>query len=115
MNDNEGLLKLLNYGEHPTNSLYLIFHFVNELHASTFKGLLEARNVWFEHDVDDEGKVTRYFFAIKKADRKAAVMCNYLVKGTFRKKIISVAWLRWTLLIGTFLILTLAFMGYLRN
>jgi hypothetical protein len=84
MNNEEGLLRILNYGEHPTNSLYLVFHFVDELHAVRFKDLITARGLWFEYDEDDSGEIKRYLFAIKKMDRKAALNCNYLVKGEFR-------------------------------
>lgn len=115
MNNEEGLLRILNYGEHPTNSLYLVFHFVDELHAVRFKDLITARGLWFEYDEDDSGEIKRYLFAIKKMDRKAALNCNYLVKGEFRSRFIPNNWFRWTLLLITSVVLILAFIDFIKN
>lgn len=115
MNNDEGLLRILNYGDHPVNSMYLVFHFTDEAHANKFKLLLEEQQLWFEYDVDTEGKHLRYLFAIKKADRKKALTCNYLVKGEFRNKIVPNNWLRWSLLLVTFLFLLAAIVGYFKT
>ncbi len=115
MANEEGLIRILNYGEHPTNSLYLVFHFVDDEHANYFKQLLNEKNIWFEYALDDETDVVRHLFANKKTNRKEALRCNYLVKGKYRNKLIPNKLLRWTLLLTVAAIFVLLVLGIINN
>lgn len=107
-------IDLTNYREHPTRKGFTVFFFYSEEQIEYFQALLSADNIWFEaeSEVDESGK---YYVAIKKSDEKKVLYLNNLVIGKFRNKFIANPLLRYTVIVGSIVILALAFIGYLKG
>ena len=93
----------------------MVFHYTDEAHANYFDELLTKKGIWFERDKDEDGEVIRYLFAVKKADRKGAISCNFLVKGKFRQKFIPNKWMRFSLLLLVLILMCMVIIGIVKT
>ena len=56
----EGLVKLVNHKDHPTNKAYKVFFFYKKQEAEHFKNLLLKKNIHFEY-ADEPNKRGKIF------------------------------------------------------
>ena len=105
-------LGLVNYVKHPSNPLYIVFRFPDEDRASSFEAELIAAEIWFERS--SEQKSTRLFhlFGIHQRDFKKAEKINFSVEAKHKKPLIPFKLLRYSLMLFSAVVMTLAIMGY---
>lgn len=84
----EGMLRVTNYQNHPTNNAYKVFFFYNKEQANYFVSLLKEKNIWFEQDEDVKANAPIYLFGIKKKDLEKVHVINNITIGKFREKLI---------------------------
>lgn len=105
-------LGLVNYLKHPSNSNYVVFRFADEARAISFEENLVDQQIWFEKGEEMKRTKNIILFGVHKSDYKKVEKINYLVEAKHKKKLISVSWLRYSLLIFSALIMTLTLIGY---
>lgn len=105
-------LGLVNYLKHPSNSNYVVFRFSDEARALSFEESLRFDNIWFEKGEEENRTKRITLFGIHKTDYKKVEKINYMVEAKHKKKLISFAWLRYTILIFSAIVMTLALVGY---
>jgi len=111
----EGLIKLTNHRDHPTNIAYKVYFFHLKKQADYFRKLLKEKNIYFEEDSEMTEKGQLYLFGTRKTDNKMVIHINYLTLGEFRKSLIPNKWIKTSLLIFGFLILVFALISYYKN
>jgi hypothetical protein len=111
----EGMLRVTNYKDHPTNQFYKVFFFYKEEQANYFEELLKEKNIFFERDEDLKLGESIYLFAIKKKDLTVVYRLNNIVIGKFRGKFISNKYGRIALIIFGFAVIAVAIMGYFKS
>ena len=110
----ERFFRITNYYEHPSNSNYVVFHYLRKEQSDAFKELLEKEKIPFEMHTETEGK-TVYLFAVKKINEKRAIRLNFLALGKHREKFIGDPVLRWVVLGIFFFAIALALAGLFLN
>ncbi len=108
-------LGLVNYVRHPDNPDYVIFRLQDEKRAEGFQKSLEDENIWFEKSHQDTQQRRYHLFGIHKNDFKKVQRINYAIEGQHRKPFISVAWIRYFLILFSALVIGLAIMGYYKS
>jgi hypothetical protein len=108
----EGMLRVTNYKDHPTNQFYKVFFFYKQEQADYFASLLKEKNLFFERDEDIKLGEPIYLFAIKKKDLATVYTLNNIAIGKFRGKFITNKFGRIALIIFGFAIIALAIIGY---
>jgi len=103
---NEGILRVTNHQDHPTNPHYKVFFFYKKEEADFFENLLKERNIWYEKDEEFTRGKTMYLFGIKKTNVREVDKLNFLTIGTFRKPIFENKYLRYGVVaFGIFLVI----------
>ncbi len=108
-------LGLVNYVRHPSDSAYVVFRFADENRAISFEQELTDANIWFEKG--SEQKTTRlfYLFGIHKKDFKKVEKINFKVEALHKKPLIPFKILRYSLLLFSAFVMTLAIVGYCQS
>ena len=110
-----GNLRLVNYKDHPTNSMYKVLNFNSEPEAQLFEKLLIEQNIWYEKDIELYDNEPLYLFAVKNKVFDQVQRLNFEVSAKFRTPIIKNKVVRY-LFVGFFLsILLFAIIGYLKS
>jgi len=112
---NEGLLRITNHQDHPTNHAYKVFFFHNKNAANEFEKLLKQNNIPFEHDVEEARGKQMFLFGVLKTNLDQVSKLNYLALGKHRKPLVSHPILKWVILIFGLLVILFAFIGYLKS
>lgn len=115
MLDEEGLIKITNYRDHPANNLYKVFFFHNKEMANYFEMLLLEHKISFEKDVEEGTERTYTLYAVRKNDLKVAMKLNYLTLGKFRKPFVGNTGFKIILIFFTLLSIGIAIVGYLKG
>ena len=58
-NIDEGMIKLTNHNDHPTNKAYKVFFFYKEEQSNFFKKILEEENIFYEYGEDENRGASR--------------------------------------------------------
>lgn len=105
-------LGLVNFIKHPDNPNYIVYRFADPARAASFEEELTKRSIWFEKG--EEMKRTRKFtlYGIHKNDFKVVQQINFDVEGKHKGKFIPFKFLRYSLLIFSFVVVLLAILGY---
>lgn len=106
------MFNITNYSEHPTNSNYIVFRFVEKEQSLMFKNLLEMDGIPFESDEDDSHGHMQYMIAVKNQFESKAVYHNFTVIGHHREPFISNVFFRYLFFAIALGALSLAFYGY---
>jgi hypothetical protein len=107
-------LDFTNWREHPSDNRYNVFFFKTLDESQYFENLLTQNKIWFEANIDEDEPTYKYYFAVNKLDTNAISTLNNLTIGQYRKPLIENAFLRYGLIIGMLIIMTLAVIGYLK-
>ena len=110
--DNIVDLGLVNYVQHPTNPKYVVFRFADQGRADSFEESLTSAKIWFEKSSDLKREKEYFLIGIHKNDFKKAEKINYLVEAKHKKPFIPFKILRYTVMIISAGILTIAILGY---
>ena len=110
--DNVVDLGLVNYVQHPSNSKYVVFRFADIERANSFEEALVSSKIWFEKSSDFKRDKEYFILGIHKNDFKKAEKINYLVEAKHKKPFIPFKILRYTVMIISAGILTIAILGY---
>ncbi|MEM9024066.1 MAG: hypothetical protein AAGB22_10010 [Bacteroidota bacterium] len=103
-----------NYYDHPDQPKYMVYRFYGEEQAAYFEALLRDEGIWYERNIEtDEDDEPTYYYGVHKSDEKATQRLNSLTLAKFKTPFIGVAWLRWTILLVSLGLVTLAIAGYL--
>jgi hypothetical protein len=108
-------LDFTNWREHPSDNRYTIFFFKTKEESDFFENLLKLNNIWFEPNIDLDEPTYQYYFAVNKTTNKEVIKLNHLTIGEYRSPLIENSYLRYGLVIGMMLIMTLAIIGYLKS
>ena len=73
----EGMIKLTNHKDHPTNKAYKVFFFYKEEQSEYFKSILEEENIFFEYGEDENRKGKIFLFGVRKTDNLKVSELNY--------------------------------------
>ena len=111
----EGLIKLVNHKDHPTNKAYKVFFFYKKQEAEYFKTLLLKENIQFEYADEPNKRGEIFFFGIRKTDNQKVLNLNYQTIGKFRSPFISQSWAQYALIILSFLIVIFAVISFWNN
>jgi hypothetical protein len=108
-------LGLVNFTRHPSNSRYVVFRFADEKRAVSFENELTTRKIWFEKGLEEKKQKKYVLFGIHQNDFNAVQKINFEVEAKHKKHIIPNVYFKWTLLILTFLFVSLAIFGYCKR
>lgn len=104
-----------NWREHPSDNRYTVFFFKTKDESDFFEKELQHHDIWFEYNFDVEEPTYQHYYAVNKVNEKAVIQLNHLTIGAYRKPFIQINFLRYALIIGMILILSLAIMGYIKS
>jgi len=106
-------LGLVNYVKHPTNPNYIVFRFADHERATSFEILLNEEEIWFEKN-QQKGRTNKAYilYGIHKNDYSKSMQLNYDVEAKHKKPFIRNRGLRYGLIVGSILVMTLAVLGY---
>ena len=104
------MLKLVNFQDHPTNQNKKVFFFKQQEHANYFETMLIESKIEYEKQIDSEGDHAIYF-GVRKTDFKLVQKLNYLTIGHFRKPFIPDKMFRYTIIVISLTVLSLAIIG----
>ena len=105
-------LGLVNYVKHPSNQSYVVYRFADEKRAISFEDELKAQKIWFEKSKSDTKNKSYHLFGIHKNDYKKTEQINFDVEAKHKRPFIPFKFLRYGLLAFTFVIMTVAILGY---
>ena len=111
----EGMLKVTNYQNHPTNELYKVFFFYKKEQADFFASLLDDKNIVYERDLGKKNDEPIHLFGIKKRDLSKVYKLNDIAIGKFRNKFISNKYTRIGVIVFGLFIIILALIGYIKT
>ena len=80
-NMDEGVLKLTNHKDHPTNKAYKVFFFYKEEQSEYFKEMLDKNNIFYEFGIDENNQRKVFLFGIRKSDNAQVLEINYTTFG----------------------------------
>ncbi len=106
-------LGLVNYIKHPTNPNYIVFRFADHHRADSFEAMLIEKEIWFEKE-KQEGRTNKVYilFGVHKNDYNITMRINYDVEARHKQRFIRPRGLRYGLIVGSIIIMTLAVLGY---
>lgn len=110
----EGLLKLTNYRDHPTQPEYKVFFFHDHQRADSFEGRLEEAGVFYQRE-NPSGNERHVLFAVKRSDFTKVDHLNNLTTAQHRQKFIPHKPSRMIVLLITLVILGLAIVGWVKS
>ena len=111
----EGILRITNYHDHPTNDRYKVFFFYSEEQADYFESLLKEANLFYERDETEKNDAPYYLFGIKKKDLTAVYKLNNIAIGKFRSKFISNKTARIFIIIFGLITIAISVFGYIKS
>ena len=114
-NIDEGMIKLTNHKDHPTNKAYKIFFFYKKNQADYFKSKLEEEAIFFEYDEDVNKKGNIFLFGIRKTDNLKVSELNYITLGNFRDPFIKQKWAQYLVILLSLFILIFAIISFFKN
>lgn len=85
----EGLLKLTNHREHPTNKAYKVFYFRIKEQSDFFEENLKSKGLYYETDIEVTNRGKLYLFGIRKTDLRIVQELNNIAIGKFRTPFIE--------------------------
>ena len=115
--DDFSRINLTNYGDHPTNQLYVVYTFKKPEQADYFAELLEQNNIPYERATQEgeAGKPDIELFGVHKDHQKLSLRLNFLSEAKFRKPFMPNKPFRWVVVGVTIIAITIALISYLRN
>lgn len=114
-NIDEGMIKLTNYKDHPTNKAYKVFFFYKEEQSKYFKSILEEENIFFEYGEDENRKGKIFLFGVRKTDNLKVSELNYKTLGKFRDPFIKQKWAQYLVILLSFFIVLFAIISFYKN
>jgi len=105
-------LGLVNYVQHPSNPQYIVYRFADKNRADSFKVELIHQKIWFEESTEPKRSKEYTLFGVHKGDFKKTESINYRVEAKHKKPFIPFKILRYSLMLFSGVVLTLAIMGY---
>ncbi|MFP5470332.1 MAG: hypothetical protein ACLGGV_01950 [Bacteroidia bacterium] len=111
----EGMLRVANYKDHPTNPYYKVFFFYKKEQADYFASLLKENNVWAEQDEAERAGEPMYLFGIKKKDLELVHKLNNIAIGKFRQKLIPNKYGRIFIVVFGIVVIALSIIGYFKG
>ena len=114
-NLDEGLIKLVNHKDHPTNKAYKVFFFYKKHEAEHFKTLLLKENIHFEYADEPNKRGEIFLFGVRKTDNQKVLELNYQTIGEFRSRFIAKPWAQYAVIILSFLIVIFAVISFYKN
>lgn len=108
-------LDFTNWRDHPSDNRYVVFFFKTEKESIYFEELLKENKVWYEAFTDDDEPNYKYYFAVNKTSSKQVIHLNHRTVGEFRSHFIPYKVLRYALVVGMIIIMTLAIVGYIKG
>ncbi|NRA11875.1 MAG: hypothetical protein HRT57_07970 [Crocinitomicaceae bacterium] len=113
--DNIVDLGLVNYVQHPSNPLYIVYRFVDPERAASFEEELKAQSIWFEKDTEMKRKKEYTIYGIHKNDFKYTDKINFKVEGKHKKPLIPFKGFRYFIVVLGLGSLTIAIIGYCKQ
>lgn len=107
-------LGFVNYVQHPENKDYVVFRFMDEERAKSFKHALEKHEIWFEEGQEPKRTKTQFMYGVHFRDFDRAQVLNFEVEAKHKKPFIPFGVLRWSLIIFSVSVVTLAIVGYMK-
>ena len=114
-NMDEGLLKLTNHKDHPTNKAYKVFFFYKEEQSEYFKEMLDKNNIFYEFGIDENNQRKVFLFGIRKSDNAQVLEINYITLGKFRDPFIRQKWAQYTVILFGIIIIIFSVFSYFKN
>ena len=111
----EGLIRVANYQNHPTNDFYKVFFFYEEAQADFFEGLLKEANIWYERSLGEKKGEPLHLFGIKKKDLNKVYRLNNIAIGKFRRKFVPNKYQRIAVVLVGFIIVLIALIGFIKS
>ncbi|MBL4862380.1 MAG: hypothetical protein JKY09_05115 [Crocinitomicaceae bacterium] len=108
-------LGFVNYVQHPTNQSYIVYRFVDAKRATSFEAALVVKEIWFEKDHDEKRGRKYTLFGVHKNDFKKTERINFDVEATHKKPFIPNKIFRYSIMLISGTILTLALIGYCKQ
>ena len=108
-------MKVINYNDHPSNTLYKVFDFLREDMANHFEKSIEHKNIPYEKHVDDEEVPVKYLYGIHNDYFKEALQCNFLTYAKYRAPMISIPILKYALVGFVLLVILFAVFSYYKT
>ena len=114
-NIDEGMIKLTNHKDHPTNKAYKVFFFYKEEQSEYFKSILKKENIFFEYGEDKNRKGKIFLFGVRKTDNLKVSELNYKTLGKFRDPFIKQKWAQYLVILLSFFIVLFAIISFYKN
>lgn len=106
------MFNLFNYRNHPTQKDVVVFTYKNSLQAKAFEDYLTRCRIGFERGTEGDNRI---YFGIKKTDFLQANELNIQALNKVKEPFIADKILRYSVLIFFFLMVSVAFIGYLAS
>ena len=114
-NMDEGVLKLTNHKDHPTNKAYKVFFFYKKEQSEYFKEMLDKNNIFYEFGIDENNQRKVFLFGIRKSDNAQVLEINYTTLGKFRDPFIRQKWAQYTVILLGIIIIIFSVFSYFKN
>ena len=111
----EGLLKLTNHREHPTNKAYKVFHFRIKEQADFFEENLKSNDLYYESDIETTNRGKIYLFGIRKTDLNIVQNLNNIAIGKFRTPFIEKKVNQYIVIFIGLIIIIFAILSFFKN
>jgi|GEM_PF-1948661 len=107
-------IKYANFEPHHKQRNYTVFYFYAKDHADYFEALLLENEIPFERG-SGQDMVRRHLIGVHRSHQEKAENLNDQVGNYYRKPFLGTNRFRNFVLIFTFIVLTLALMGYIMH
>ena len=114
-NIDEGMIKLTNHNDHPTNKAYKVFFFYKEEQSNFFKKTLEEENIFYEYGEDENSRGKIFLFGVRKTDNLKVSKLNYITLGKFRDPFIKQKWAQYLVIFLSIFIVLFAIISFYKN
>lgn len=111
----EGLLKLTNHREHPTNKAYKVFYFRIKEQADFFENDLKSNDLYYETDIETTNRGELYLFGIRKSDLRIVQELNNIAIGKFRTPFIEKKINQYIVILIGLIIVVFTLLSYFNN
>jgi len=111
----EGLIKLTNHKDHPTNKAYKVFFFYKKQQAEHFEKILVSKKIPFEKGEEDSAKGDVYMFGTRKTDNQEVLKINYETLGKYRSPFITNKWAQYIVLLLGIGLVVFSLISYFQN
>ena len=114
-NIDEGMIKLTNHNDHPTNKAYKVFFSSIKKNNLIISRRFWKKKIFFLNMVKMKTKRKIFLFGVRKNDNLKVSELNYRTLGKFRDPFIKQKWAQYLVILLSFFIVLFAIISFYKN